>query len=76
MGGGSVGASKAWMKSNSNNNDNLGSEIDLWVGKRFSDTLNLSLTYSQLTPGDYFAMSDGSAYDTYSKLMLEGSLNF
>ena len=75
LGGGSRGFSSNFLSSNEDS-DALGTELDVWATKKYGDHLDFSLVYSMFTPGEYFAMNDGSEYDSSSRVYLQARLKF
>ena len=73
--GASNGFSRYWNKS-SDEREELGSELDVWVSKKYGTHLSMSLKYGLFTPGDYFSKSDGTGYDSYSRFFIQTSLAF
>ena len=71
--GDSKGISTTWRKAEAGNAD-LGTELDFWVAKKYEESFSISVTYSQFSPGQYFAMADGKAYSAYSQFFIEGNL--
>ena len=64
--GGTAGATAA-------QEDSLGSEIDLWVGKKYEGGLEVYARYSQFTPGDEYK---NSSEDTWTQMFLETKMTF
>ncbi len=53
--------------------DDLGTEIDVWASHKYDNGLEIKARYSMFTPGDAFK---GSAEDTYSLAFLEAKATF
>ncbi len=56
--------------------DDLGTELDLVVNKKYNNNFNISARYSMFTPGDEFEKNATKLEDTYTQLYLEGKMSF
>jgi hypothetical protein len=53
--------------------DELGTEIDLWVTKKYTNNFNITGRYSMFTPGDEFGTTQE---DNHNQLYVEAKLSF